>query len=183
MTFDGPNLVSYELRKSINNFNQSVYISWLKKIYHFFSSHINIALNYYYFFPSSWQLVLYHCLLLILFEMWEQICAKNDTPKQLGLHHVGWTNGASAMYNDTPNSIKFCTFNDSQLFRLLFLFIHFLHLYFHIHFYILNVDFFLFCFLKCVHFSTNCGYVYEMIDMKECDRIFSLTFMIYFHFS
>ena len=101
------------IKKIINNFNQSVYISWLKKIYHFFSSHINIALNYYYFFPSSWQLVLYHCLLLILFEMWEQICAKNDTPKQLGLHHVGWTNGASAMCNDTPNSIKFCPFNDS----------------------------------------------------------------------
>ena len=49
-----------------------------------------------------------HCL-LILFEIWDHIYAKNDTPKQLGLHHVGWTNGAgagaSAMCNDTQQHL------------------------------------------------------------------------------
>ena len=58
----------------------------------------------------------------------------------------------------------------------------FLHLYFHIHFYILNVEFFFF-FFGNVYILASIVDVYEIIDMKECDRIFSLTFMIYFHFS
>ena len=76
-------------------------------------------------YPSSCGLVLPlpSRLLLILFETRGPKFANNDTPKHLGLYHVVWSDGASAMFTvhpTTSNSVHLMVQNFYGFYFILF---------------------------------------------------------------
>ena len=64
---------------------------------------------------------------------------------------------------------------NSIVLHLTFLWLAFIlsHPFFYNHFWILNVDFF-FHFLKCRHFHINYGYMCQIMNVNDCERIFSI---------